>query len=45
MILFLEMNGIHLNLTDQDIIDAGLSVASSKMKYEDILKWVIKHKQ
>ena len=44
MMLFLEMNGVHLYLSDQDIIKAGLGVASGQMDYEDLLKWVRKHR-
>lgn len=43
MILFLEMNGVHLKLSDQDIIDAGLGVASGSMNYDDLLNWIKKH--
>lgn len=45
MILFMELNGIHMNLTDQDIIDAGLSVADGSMNYEELLDWLIKHQK
>lgn len=44
MLIFLEMNGIHLKTSDQDIIDAGMGIADGSMKYEDLLNWVIKHK-
>lgn len=40
MLVFFEINGVKLNPTDQDIIDAGLGVASGKMSYEDLLNWV-----
>lgn len=43
MLTFLEVNGITLKLTDQDIINAGLSVASGNMTYDDILEWIIEH--
>ena len=29
MLLFLELNGIHLDIKDKDIVEAGLGVASS----------------
>lgn len=44
MLLFLELNGIHLDIKDSDIIEAGLGVASGNMKYEDLLEWINKHK-
>lgn len=43
MLTFLEVNGITLELTNKDIIDAGLSVASGKMNYEDLLIWIKQH--
>ena len=44
MLLFLEMNGVHLLIEDKDIVDAGLGVASGKMNYQDLLSWVKKHR-
>ena len=44
MLTFLEVNGIKLECTDNDIVNAGLGVASGKMSYEDLLAWVISHK-
>ncbi len=40
MISFLEVNGIHMEFTDQEIEDIALSTASGNMKYEDILKFL-----
>lgn len=44
MLLFLEMNGIRLQCTDGELVHIGLSVASGKMKYEELLQWVKNHK-
>ena len=44
MLTFLEVNGIKLECTDNDIVNAGLGVASGEMSYEDLLAWVIYHK-
>ena len=44
MILFLELNGIYLDISDEDIVEAGLGVGNGKMDYKDLLKWVIKHR-
>jgi death-on-curing protein len=44
MLLFLEMNGVHLFVEDGDIVEAGLGVASGKMNYIDLLEWVKRHK-
>ena len=45
MILFLELNGIHLELEDQNIIDAGMGVANGTMKYDDLLEWIHKYEK
>lgn len=44
MLTFLEVNGIRLECTDEDIIYAGLSVAAGTMSYEQLLAWVLEHK-
>ena len=40
MLAFLEMNGIHISPSDKEVVDLGLSVASGKAKYEDVLEWI-----
>ncbi len=40
MLTFLELNGIRLQCTDEDIVAAGLGVASGAMRYEDLLAWI-----
>lgn len=44
MYVFLEVNGIHMDCTNDDVIHVGLSVADGSMKYDDLLKWVREHK-
>ena len=44
MLTFLEVNGIYMDLTNADVVHAGLGVASGEMKYEDLLAWIIEHK-
>jgi prophage maintenance system killer protein len=39
------MNGIRLQCTDDELVDIGLSVASGRMKYEELLQWVFDHKE
>ncbi len=36
MLSFLGMNGIRLQCTDDELVDIGLSVASGRMKYEEL---------
>lgn len=43
MLTFLEMNGIHITATNEDIIYIGLSVADGSMRYDDLLEWVRQH--
>lgn len=42
MLMFLELNGVKVTAKDQDVIDAGLSVADGRMGYEELLAWVRK---
>lgn len=44
MLTFLEVNGIRMECTNKDVVDAGLSVASGQMDYEHLLKWVRDHR-
>ena len=44
MLTFLEVNGIRMDCSNEDVIHAGLSVASGRMDYEQLLKWVRDHR-
>lgn len=44
MITFLEVNGIQLDCTNDDIISAGLGIADGRMNYDDVLRWVMNHR-
>lgn len=43
MLTFLEVNGIKLNCSNEDVVQVGLAVADGSMKYESLLQWVIDH--
>ncbi len=43
MLSFLELNGIKIDATNDEIVYIGLSVADGSMKYDDLLDWVKKH--
>ena len=43
MIIFLELNGINLNQTDEEIVKLGLGVASSELDYDSILEYIRNH--
>ncbi len=43
MLSFLEINGIRLNCTDDELINIGLGVADSTINQTDLLNFVIEH--
>ena len=44
MLSFLEMNGVKITCTDDELVRVGLSVADGSMGYEDLLRWVVDHR-
>ena len=44
MLTFLEVNGIRLECTNEDVIAVGMGVASGEMDYEALLQWVRDHR-
>lgn len=44
MISFLELNGIHIESSDEDVIALGLGVADGSMSQEDVLEWIENHR-
>lgn len=40
MLTFLEVNGLTVEATNEEIINLGLSLANGSMKYEDLLEWI-----
>lgn len=44
MLSFLEINGIHLLYSDEELIELGLALADGTMKYDDLLAWINVHK-
>ena len=44
MLSFLEMNGIRIQCTDEELVHIGLSVADGTMGYEELLQWVTDHR-
>ena len=45
MLTFLEVNGIPLECTEEELANIGLAVASGEKKYEELLEWVRKHRR
>ncbi len=44
MLSFLELNGIKIEATNDDIVAIGIGVADGAMKYDDLLLWIKQHK-
>ena len=44
MLTFLEVNGIKIEATNEEVAETGLAVAAGTMKYEELLKWVTDHR-
>ena len=45
MLSFLEMNGVPVQCTDDELVHVGLSVADGSMGYGELLQWVLEHKK
>ena len=44
LLTFLEVNGIRLEATNEEVADVGIKVAAGEMDYESILNWVRQHR-
>lgn len=44
MITFLEVNGIHMDCTNEEVTELGLALADGSVGYEELLKWVREHR-
>ena len=40
MISFLEVNGINVNVTSEEVARVGRALADGSMKYDDLLDWI-----
>ena len=43
MLTFLELNGIYLNYTDDELIKLGLGIADHSILLEDVNDWILSH--
>lgn len=41
ILVFLDINGIEVICTDEELIELGLGLASGKINYEELLNWII----
>ena len=44
MLSFLELNGIRIEATDEDVVALGLGAADGSMDQEAVLDWIMAHK-
>ena len=44
MLTFLEVNGIRMEATNEEVAEVGMAVAAGNMGYEALLKWVRNHR-
>lgn len=44
MLTFLEVNGIQIDCTNEEVVAVGLGVADGSMGYEALLAWVREHR-
>ena len=45
MLTFLEVNGIRLDCTNEEVASTGLALADGSMDYEALLRWIIAHRR
>ena len=44
LLTFLEVNGIRIYPSEEEVVRVGLAVASGTMKYEELLEWILENK-
>lgn len=45
LLVFLEVNGIVIRPSNEEVARVGLSVAAGEMKYRELLEWILKNKE
>ena len=45
LLVFLEVNGIVIRPSNEEVARIGLSVAAGEMKYRELLEWILKNKE
>ncbi len=43
LLIFLEINGVRIHPSVDDVARIGLAVASGEMKYEELLAWILEN--
>jgi death-on-curing protein len=44
LLVFLEINGVKLRPTNEEVVRVGLAVAAGEMRYEELLDWVLENR-
>ena len=44
MLTFLEVNGIHMDCSNEEVTEMGLALAEGSVGYEELLIWVREHR-
>lgn len=44
MLSFLDINGVKIEASNEDVVSLGLSVADGSAKYDEILNWIAEHR-
>lgn len=44
MLVFLKVNGVEMNLSDEDVVRAGLGAAAGEMDFYGMLEWIWEHR-
>ena len=45
MLVFLALNGVELDYTQEELSDTFLNLAAGKIGFEELLQWVLAHEQ
>ncbi len=45
MLVFLALNGVELDYTQEQLANIFLDVADSKIGYDELLEWILAHEQ
>ena len=43
MLVFLELNGMEIECSEEELIALGLGIASGEIEEKDIAIWIVKH--
>lgn len=45
MLIFLDVNGVAMEYSDDDLISLGFGIADGSLHYEEVLSWIQQHKE